>query len=185
MKLPVPTVLISLAGAALIALLVYGVSSQAPNRTLDEQLAQGKHPLAPDATKLLPSLAGSGGSSLSAYRGKVVLLNFWASWCVPCQQEAPLLAKAERELAAHDATVLGVTFEDASTDSESFVQKYKLTYPSLRDSTGEFASAYGTRQVPESFLIDREGDIVAISRGEIGPSFVKKAISLAESTTPA
>lgn len=185
MKLPVPTVLISIAGAALIGLLVYGVTSQAPNRTLDEQVASGVHPPAPDAAHMLPRLGSSGKTSLKAFRGKVVLLNFWASWCVPCQHEAPLLAKAERQLSGHGATVLGVTFEDASTDSESFMRKYKLTYPSLRDSTGEFASAFGTRQVPESFLINRTGDIVAIARGEIGEPFVKRAVSLAESSAAA
>jgi cytochrome c biogenesis protein CcmG/thiol:disulfide interchange protein DsbE len=130
----------------------------------------------------LPVLLGTGKSSLGAYRGKVVLLNFWASWCVPCGEEAPLLEGAERRLAAHDATVLGVTYEDNTPDSESFIGQYHLTYPNLRDVDGEFAHSYGTDQLPESFLIDRQGEIVAISRGEIDKTFTERAVSLAQST---
>ncbi len=179
-KIPVLVVIVSALGAALIGLLVYGVMSQAANRTLDEALARGEHPLAPDATMTLPVLGGGGSSSLAAYRGKVVLLNFWASWCLPCQEEAHLLEHAERALSADRATVLGVTFQDAAPDSESFVRKYGLTYPNMRDATGEFAQAFGTRQVPESFIINRTGHIMDISRGEIGPSFVKEALAIAE-----
>ena len=176
---------VSLGGACLIGLLVYGVTTQSASRTLDEARAHGLHPVAPQATRALPVLSGSAGAtgSLAAYRGKVVVLNFWASWCVPCQTEAPLLERAQSRLAAHDATVLGVTYLDASTDSRGFVREHRLTYPNLRDTTGEFAHAYGTDQLPESFVVDRHGDIVAISRGEIDQQFLNKAITLAESTT--
>lgn len=180
MKLPLPTALASVAGAALLGLLIYGISNQSPSRTLDEALAQGRHPTVPDATYRLPSLSGGGQQTLASYRGKVVLLNFWASWCEPCQHEAGLLERAEHELSSHDATVLGVTYEDASTDSRSFVAKYRITYPNLRDAGGDLASAFGTRQVPESFIIDREGKIVDISRGEIEGAFVKRALAVAE-----
>jgi cytochrome c biogenesis protein CcmG/thiol:disulfide interchange protein DsbE len=172
----------ALAGACLIALLIYGVSAQSASRTLDELVAQGHYPLAPNATHSLPILAGNGRSSLAALKGKVVILNFWASWCEPCQLEAPLLERAQRRLQAHDATVLGVTYEDASPDSESFVRRYHLTYTNLRDNTGTFARAYGTDQLPESFVINRQGKIVAISRGQIGQAFLNHAIALAESS---
>ena len=82
----------------------------------------------------------------------------------------------------HDATVLGVTYLDASPDSESFVRHYHLTYPNLRDNDGDFAHSYGTDQLPESFVIDRQGHIVAISRGEIDQAFLNRAIALAESS---
>jgi cytochrome c biogenesis protein CcmG, thiol:disulfide interchange protein DsbE len=175
-------VLVTLAGACLVALLVYGVSTQAANRTLDELVHRGQHPTAPDATRLLPRLGAAGHSSLAALRGKVVVLNFWASWCEPCQQEAPLLERAQGSLQRHDATVLGVTYLDASPDSESFVRRYRLTYPNLRDTSGDFAHSYGTDQLPESFIVNRQGRIVAISRGEIGQSFLDRALTLAEET---
>jgi len=78
--------------------------------------------------------------------------------------------------------VLGVTYLDVSPDSESFVHEHSITYPSLRDTTGDFAHAYGTDQVPESFIIDRQGRIVAVERGEIGQRFVNRAIALAQSS---
>ncbi len=174
-------ILVSLAGACLVALLIYGVSNQAASRTLDELVAQGRRPAAPDATRSLPILGGHGESSLAALRGKVVLLNFWASWCVPCQVEAPLLQRNQDSLQSHGGTVLGVTYLDASPDSQSFVRQYHLTYPNLRDNTGTFAHSYGTDQLPESFIIDRQGQVVAISRGEIEQPFLDKALALAES----
>jgi cytochrome c biogenesis protein CcmG, thiol:disulfide interchange protein DsbE len=172
-------ILISLAGAALIGLLVYGISTKSSNRTLDELVAKGAFPQAPDATRALPVLQGHGTSSLAAYRGKVVVMNLWASWCVPCQAEAPKLERAQSELKGHDGTVLGITYEDAAPDSVGFIHRNHLTYPDLRDNTGDFARAFGTNEVPESFLIDREGRIVAIERGELQQNFLNKAIKLA------
>jgi cytochrome c biogenesis protein CcmG/thiol:disulfide interchange protein DsbE len=182
MKMPVPTALVSVAGAALIGLLIYGVSHQAANRSLDEALAHGKHPLAPYASKPMPELSGAGQSTLAAYRGKVVVLNFFASWCVSCQEESPLLERTQHQLQRHGATILGITYQDDASKSKEYLSKYGLTYPALRDASGEMANAYGTRQIPESFLIGREGRIYAIERGPIGAGFARQALQLAEGT---
>ena len=172
--------LIALVGAALIALLVYGLSAQSASRSLDELVASHRYPAAPQAARQLDVLGAGGTSSLGSYRGMVVVLNFWASWCDPCRAEAPLLQRAQKELVAHRATVLGVSYLDTSPDSQSFVRRYHLTYPELRDTDGEFAHAYGTNQLPESFIVDRFGHVVAISRGEIGEPFVRRALALAQ-----
>ncbi len=182
MRRRVLPLLVTLAGVALVALLIYGVSTQAASRTLDEALQRGEHPLAPDATRMLPRLSSPGSSSLASLRGEVVVLNFWASWCEPCQFEAPLLERAQARLAAHGGTVLGVTYKDLSSESEAFVHQYHITYPSLRDKDGSFASSYGTDQLPESFVINRQGRIVAIHRGEIEEGFLSRAVALAEAT---
>jgi cytochrome c biogenesis protein CcmG, thiol:disulfide interchange protein DsbE len=175
-------ILASLAGACLIGLLIYGLSAQSPSRTLDEALAQGQPPLAPNATRSLPRLSGPRAASLASFNGKVVVLNFWASWCEPCQVEAPLLERAQSQLERHDATVLGVTYLDASPDSKRFVRHYHLTYPNLRDNDGAFARSYGTDQLPESFIINRQGRIVKLKRGEIDQAFLNRAIALAKSS---
>ncbi len=180
MRRRVVPIVASLAGVCLVALLLYGVSAQTANRTLDELVARGQYPSAPDATRALPVLGARGQSSLASLKGKVVVLNFWASWCEPCQIEAPLLEHAQASLEKHGGTVLGVTYQDASPDSEGFVRRYHVTYPVVRDTTGEFAHSYGTRQVPESFIIDRQGRIVAIARGQIEQGFVNRALTLAE-----
>jgi cytochrome c biogenesis protein CcmG/thiol:disulfide interchange protein DsbE len=175
-------ILVSIVGAALLGLLIYGVTHQAASRTLDEAVAHKQRPLAPDQTHVLPTLIGHGTGSLAAYRGQVVVLNFWASWCQPCQAEAPLLESAQQQLLRHHATVLGVTYKDASPDSLAFVRHYHLNYPNLRDASGDFAGSYGTDQLPETFVIDRHGRVTAISRGEIEKPFLDRAIQLAESS---
>jgi cytochrome c biogenesis protein CcmG/thiol:disulfide interchange protein DsbE len=171
---------VTIAGALLIGLLIYGVTAKSASRTLDERVARGERPQAPDATRTLPILGGHGESSLAALKGKVVVLNFWASWCEPCQVEAPLLERAQAHLRRAGGTVLGVTYLDATPDSLSFVRRFHLTYPNLRDNDGVFAHSYGTDQLPESFVIDRRGDVTAISRGEIDQAFLDRAIALAQ-----
>ncbi len=179
-RLLVPA-LATLLGAALLGLLVYGVTHQGPSRTLDQALAEGRQPLAPQATQALPALTGGGSHSLASYRGHVVVLNFWASWCTGCQVEASALERLQRELQPHRGTVLGITYEDITSDSLAFLRRYHLTFPNLVDGSGEYGrSAFGTAQLPESFLIDPSGHVVAIARGEVEPPFLARALRLAE-----
>ena len=97
------------------------------------------------------------------------MLNFWASWCGPCENEAPVLERAQRGWPAAGGTVLGVTYKDDAAASRDFVRKYKLTYPSLRDDRLDLAPKYGTTKLPETFVLDKAGHVVAMSRGEVSP----------------
>jgi cytochrome c biogenesis protein CcmG/thiol:disulfide interchange protein DsbE len=169
-------IVIAVLGALLAGLLVYGLVQREDDRSLDAAIQQGERPPAPDHA--LPMLEGSGTKSLADYRGKVVFLNFWASWCPPCRKEAPLLSRFQRQLGAR-GTVLGVTYKDDPADSIAFMSKYELDYPSLRDSKLELAPDYGTRALPETFVIDGKGRIVAVSRGQVTQEFLDNALAKA------
>ena len=165
--------LVVIVSLALIALLVYGVVGAGDDTTLDDAVKARERPAAP--TRSLPALDGGEGS-VEDWRGKPVIVNFWASWCDPCEAEAPLLERAHRRLKARGGTVLGVTVSDASEDSRAFMREHGLSFPSLRDVDGELADDFETKGVPESFAVDREGRVVAISRGQVTERFVEQAL---------
>jgi cytochrome c biogenesis protein CcmG/thiol:disulfide interchange protein DsbE len=176
----VPTVVVVLA-VALVGLLVYGVVNRSEDTTLDDAVKAGKRPVAPEATLALPLLNGPGKSMLGDRRGKVVVLNFWASWCEPCRAEAKILERAHRTLQqSGTGTVLGATYNDAAEDSHRFEREFKITYPSVRDVGTKLAKAYGTRALPETFVLDGNGRIVAISRGQISQRFLDDALARAK-----
>ncbi|HZU40452.1 MAG TPA: TlpA disulfide reductase family protein [Solirubrobacteraceae bacterium] len=165
-----------LAAAALLGLLAFGVSHQGTSSSIDAQVAHGKRPPAPGARVALPILGASGRESLADLRGKVVVLNVFASWCQPCAAEAPILEREQRLLAGHDATILGVTYLDNSSDSESFVHRWHITYPVIRDVSGSFVRGFGTTGVPETFVIDRRGRIAALRRFQLDGSWLAQTL---------
>ena len=126
---------------------------------------------APD--KELTNLDGSGENELADYRGSWVLVNFWASWCEPCRDEAPALQSFQQAHRDKGFTVLGINLDDTTDDAREFVREYGLTYPQLRDGDGrERRDAYGMTGFPESFLIDPEGDIALIRRGPVDAEYL-------------
>jgi cytochrome c biogenesis protein CcmG/thiol:disulfide interchange protein DsbE len=98
--------------------------------------------------------------SLEDYRGKTVILNFWASWCPPCRDEAPVFSRLSSDLASQDVVVLGVAVWDQASDSKSFMQEFGLTYPNVSDDNGSIAIDYGVAGVPETFFIGPKGELL-------------------------
>jgi cytochrome c biogenesis protein CcmG/thiol:disulfide interchange protein DsbE len=173
---------VALLAAALVGLLVYGVAGTGDDTTLDDAVKKGQRPVAPGASRRLPLLQGDGSRALADFKGKVVVLNFWASWCEPCRTEAPLLQRAHEKLSASGAgAVLGATYNDTDDDSRAFEREFKLGYPSVRDVGTKLASDYGTRALPETFVLDRAGRVVAVSRGQVNERFLDNAIEQATS----
>jgi cytochrome c biogenesis protein CcmG/thiol:disulfide interchange protein DsbE len=162
------------ASVALLALLVFGVASTGDDTAIEDALADGIRPAA--VTASLPVLGEEGEGSLADYGGEVVVLNFWASWCPPCVDELPLLEDLQRSLRGHDATVLGVNYQDLPEDALEFARDYELSYSSLRDIDGEYAEEYGTLGMPETFLIDRQGRVAAYRRGPIDQRWLNEEL---------
>jgi cytochrome c biogenesis protein CcmG/thiol:disulfide interchange protein DsbE len=175
-RVVLPAVVVCIA-AALIALLAFGVSGQGPNGSIDSALARGLRPTVPDARMALPRLGAPGSESIADLRGKLVVINVFASWCDPCKAEAPILERAERQLARHNGTVLGVTYLDTSSASEQFVRQEHITYPVVRDIAANWPLALGIDGVPETFVIDRQGRIAAIRRYQLSGSWLQQTLS--------
>lgn len=171
--LPALAVLIAV---AFIALIAYGVTRTGDDRSIDQAVAAAKLPDAPAASVALPRLDRPGDVSLRDLRGKVVVLNIWASWCPPCREEAPQLTALQRRIAPLGGTVVGVAWNDSIPDARKFIADAGLDYPQLRDVDGAFAKAYGTKGLPETFVIDRQGRIVALRRGEVDAAFLDQAL---------
>lgn len=170
-------VLVVVAAALLVGLLTYGLVLGGNDTTLDDAVTRGEFPAAPQAGLQLPLNDGGGSRSLKDVRGKIVVLNFWASWCDPCKDEAPVLEKIHRRLsAAGKGIVLGVTYQDAVTDARDFEREHGITYASIRDTDTELYKGFGGTGVPETFVLDAQGRIRAISRGQVSEEFLDEAL---------
>ena len=159
---------------ALLALLAYGVFINQPARGIDAALAAGKRPAAPAIS--LPMLGGTRPVALNSWRGKVVVLNYWASWCPPCRDESPLLERWQRRIAPRGGTVLGVDALDVASDARGFMRRYGLTYPMLHDGDGHSQQQFGITGYPETFVIDRHGRIAALRRGTVDDAFMLRSV---------
>jgi len=153
---------------AVVGLLVFGLVSKGSSG-----VALGE--AAPDSP--LPRLEGGGAGSLADYQGRWVLVNFWASWCVPCRQEAPALEEFQRGHGGPRFTVLGIDSRDLSDDGREFVRRYGLSYPQLRDGDGDAAHNFGTTGVPENFLIDPAGKVRLLLRGPVTAEYLRDSVA--------
>jgi cytochrome c biogenesis protein CcmG, thiol:disulfide interchange protein DsbE len=154
---------VSVAAALLVGLLAYGLTTTGADTTLDAATAKGDR-VDPPTTAALPVLGGGGTGSLDDYRGKVVLVNVWASWCEPCRDELPLIQKAHKTLSARGGTVLGIDVKENSGAALEAVDEFGLSFPNLRDRDGTYVRKWGQTGYPESYVIDRKGRVAAVRR---------------------
>ena len=121
-------------------------------------------PGAPAPDFALP-LLGGGTLASADLRGSPVVVNFWASWCAPCREEAPTLEATYKQYQGQGVRFVGIDYEDIDTDAANFVSEFGITYPSVRDPGGTLATAFGVRGVPETFFIDPNWRFFSIGQG--------------------
>jgi cytochrome c biogenesis protein CcmG, thiol:disulfide interchange protein DsbE len=163
-RLKLAAQIVALAGVAgLLALLVWKLGHQ--------EHAPRVGSVAPAFT--LRRLDGPGKVSLASYRGKkAVVLNFWASWCEPCKSEAAVLERDWTTYRGRDVAFLGVDYHDLPSDARRFVNAHALTFTMLQDGSGNVTGRYGVSQVPETYVLSRQGRVVAHLAGPItNPDF--------------
>jgi peroxiredoxin len=154
MKSKILLILLVIVGVGIIVLLQTKDSSF----NLSGKPRLGKGVPAPDFT--LPGLDGK-KISLAEYKGKVIFLNIWATWCPPCVEEMPSMEKLYQKLKGESFEILAVSIDVSGSESVlPFMKKHKLSFPALLDTKGDIKNLYQTTGVPESFIIDKEGIIV-------------------------
>ncbi|HEX4747722.1 MAG TPA: TlpA disulfide reductase family protein [Gaiellaceae bacterium] len=132
---------------------------------LKSAAARGERPAAPDFT--LERLDADGQLTLSSLRGKAVVLNVWASWCIPCKEEAPFLQDLWQKNRSRDLAVVGLDARDFRADARAFAKRFGLTFPLVYDGPGDTLDDYGVTGFPETFVVDRRGRVVEAFAGAV------------------
>jgi cytochrome c biogenesis protein CcmG/thiol:disulfide interchange protein DsbE len=156
-----------LAVLAVVGLLAFGLLSKGATK-----IAVGD----PVPDRELPALPGPGQGSIAEHRGEWVLVNLWASWCIPCREEAPALERFYRRRHAAETTVVGINVQDNREDAVAFLHDHPTTYSQLRSVGDERSSAFGSTGVPENFLVDPRGRLALIWRGPVDDSFLRERV---------
>jgi len=151
---------VSLLNVGLLALILTQLLTPATNSVSDPLVG---HPAPNFSLVMLHSDSRKSALSLSNFKGKPIVLNFWASWCQPCKEELPLLENAWKQMQAQkkDIVFLGIDFQESSSDATSFLQQYGITYLAGLDINGSIASKYRVTSLPQTIFISRDGSITS------------------------
>jgi cytochrome c biogenesis protein CcmG/thiol:disulfide interchange protein DsbE len=144
--------------AALLVLLVVHIATAQRGAAVAAAVAAGKKPSAPDFD--LDRIGRDGRLKLSSLRGRVVVLNFWASWCQACKDEARTVEAAARRWEPRGVVFVGVDSQDFTSDARRFAHRFGLTYDSVHDGSGSVMTRYGVTGLPETWTLDRHGRLV-------------------------
>jgi cytochrome c biogenesis protein CcmG/thiol:disulfide interchange protein DsbE len=180
---------------AFVGLLAFGLATKSSDTRIDDALAGGKPTPAPGFSlavlqrgdvsdpRLVRALA-DGRLSLTELRGFPVVLNFWASWCVPCREESPELQREWTAQRARGVVFLGLDMQDITDDARAFIREFRLTYPMVREGSNDAARRYGTTGIPETFFISRRGQVVGHVIGAASVPQLRAGVAAARAGRP-
>jgi cytochrome c biogenesis protein CcmG, thiol:disulfide interchange protein DsbE len=168
---------VSLLNIALVALILSQLLTPAPHSASDPLVNQ---PAPNFSLALLRPENGKSALLLSNFKGKAVVLNFWASWCDPCKEEAPLLEKSWKQMQTQgkDVAFVGIDYQDSSSNSLNFLQQNHITYPIVVDMDGSVATKYGLTGLPQTFFIDRNGKVLRREAGELTSQLLASGLQM-------
>src|SRR2546429_3585642 len=168
---------VSLLNVGLLAFLLAQLLTPAPASRSDPLIG---HPAPNFSLAMLNAHAGKSVLSLSNFKGKPVVLNFWASWCEPCKQELPLLENAWKQMQAQkkDIVFLGIDFQESNSDATSFLQLHGITYLAALDANGSVANKYGVTSLPQTIFINRNGTVTSREPQELNAQELSKNLQL-------
>jgi cytochrome c biogenesis protein CcmG/thiol:disulfide interchange protein DsbE len=157
---------------ALVAVFAKGLRSN--STTVAAELKDGKTPAAPSFR--LPMLTGGRTFDLQSLRGNVVVVNFWASWCQPCRDEAPIFAEELHRHASQGLRIVGVNSQDFPSDARDFARTFHVTYPLVHDGSNDITTRWGVSGFPATFVIARDGTVRWYQPQEITAQELDRAI---------
>jgi cytochrome c biogenesis protein CcmG, thiol:disulfide interchange protein DsbE len=186
------------AAAGLVALLAYGVIARNPDTTIDDSLARNE-PIAAPAyhlsvlrhgklgarleRALAPALA-DGRVASAELRGTPYVLNLWASWCVPCRAEAPVLVREWHRARSRGVLFVGIDMQDTDEDAGSFMDHFGVDYLNLREPTNKTLRRYGATGIPETWFVSARGEIVNHVIGVVTSAQLRAGIAAAVAGRP-
>ena len=151
---------VSVLNVGLLALLLTQLLTPASPKSSSDPLIG--HPASNFSLAMLGPSPGKSTLSLSDFKGKSIVLNFWASWCEPCKEEAPLLESSWKQMQVQgkDVVFLGIDFEEATSAATGFLQLYSISYPAVLDADGSVATKYGIVSLPDTIFINQKGIVM-------------------------
>jgi cytochrome c biogenesis protein CcmG/thiol:disulfide interchange protein DsbE len=178
-----------------LGLLAYGLAKKSPDDTIDNRLAEGRSAAAPafslelltagtPPARAITRAAQDGEVGIDELRGTPVVLNFWASWCDPCAEEAPVLERGWQRWKRRGVLFLGLDMQDLREDARSFLSQLRVTYPSVREPGKKTSKRYGATGIPETYFISPRGQVVGHCVGAASEEQLESGVRAALSGAP-